>query len=1219
MTKALVVIAIMTTAALAGAQQGAGAYEALPYGDLEYMQPTGVQGEAAWGVWLRAGEPTGAEGWTVERTDPASGEVCVRGSVPESEFVMGGEGSGSPITGSVKLRADEDGAQATVRLTWYSYFNRVSETQTVEVGPDWQAVELSTAPDRAGPFELAVAPAGEAAVYADDFSIRCSAPPPNEQIEDRTPVAHQPIDLDPLQSFEGDAQDQSGSVELTLSMPEGAEPVLPYAWGGVPFPKGELYRREHARVTDADGNPLEAQLDVLSRWHGDGSILALLVTVPADAPGNLRLVYGPGVEAAVAEPVAEASGFADVYAPIVVSLDGAEHRAGEDAEWVVSEREGPLVRVMARRTAVGPLIVEQRITTFADSSRALVSTTFINEGERAALSAVGLRMRREGAAPVLVMTDDGATPARAGEVLSWGIGPQRSHPPVYGVASDAAMTGAVAVPSGGTGIGVAVRDFAENRPGGFTVTQDALTTWAWPPEAGGFVMSQGMARTMDVVVDLDAKGPPAPFRTADLPLLTASAEWICDSGVFNFLMPPDPETFPIFEETLGSFETLGRFSWERKESADLYGWFNWGDAPGDGGWSNLETMADHELFLHFFRTLSREHFDVARLAAEHYRDVDIDHRFGYCHTHCNNHTSTGEGWSHSWIQGIRDLYLLTGDTRSLAVLREVGERLLTKEPGFTTGRDWTRPIDNLVDIYQVTGDERYLDAVMEHIRVLGERQEPETGVCGAEKGSWYENRYQAGSAFTWYGCLAMAKLHQNVGGDELREILLRELDLSLDVETKGKAAYNYYPDEEISEDKRAEEIGHYTLGRGSVLFPAMGYAYELTGDEQYLRLGMDVLAYCLLNQRSGSDNSATSFITAFLRDAKAAGYGPQEEREAFERAREFSWAQYPRELTNGGFEDGFRHWSVKKVPGQDFYEDPIVHVGYYWDDEAVEGAHSLRIHSDNRLRHISVTGETALPAGRRWRLTGWLRGDETMNPSMYYSVRSYDDDARGSGGLAATGETRDGWERYAAEFMTLSRMVMTISLINRKGTGDVWFDGFELEDLGEVGKLLTENGVGHEGREPSEAIVIRTGGTYLPDAPMNGDVEMEGPIPFTAGSLTDGDDRYDYHRHPCSYAYWGDRDTGEVLFDLTDTYRIERIAIKVNNDPSRRAHGTAKIELLPAEGEEPIAVIDETVDGWNTFEELDLEAQRLRLRLHLMEGRTYLTIAEVQIWGGEVE
>lgn len=1147
-TIALMMLSVCATAALA-------AHEALPYGDLEYMASS-EDGARAVPVWARAGQPCHAVGWIVSRTNAASGEVCVRGSVAGEEFVVAGEGSGGALAGSVMLRAEAP-TQATVRLSWFNRLSRADETITVGLTAEWQQFRITATADAGGAVELAVAPVGEAVIYADDFSLQCPGPPGNEVIADPTPAPRRPVTLEHLQDYSGAAVGGTGSVPLTLAFPEGAEPLVPYVWGGIPFPKGEVFDRRCLRVVDSDGDAVPAQFDVLARWHGDRSIQAVLVTLPVGCGPNVRLEWTPRPHAAqeTAAPPGQPDAFERALWPVVVALDGTS-LPGEEPQWRVTERSGPLCTVTATRRRFGPVTVEARVSVFAGSSRALVDYCFINEGERVAV-------RRLGAV---------------------------AEAPV------------------------SVRDVAKNE---LALTADGRGVFGWPSEVGAVVLSQGLARTLSLMVDLEAEGALPEYATARLPLLTAPAEWYCNAGVFGLLMPPDPESFPIFESTLGGFETLGSFSWARKARGKLYGWFNFGDAPGDGGWSNLETMADHEIFLHWFRTLSREHFDNARLAAEHYRDVDIDHRYGYCHTHCNNHTASGEDWSHAWIQGIRDLYILTGDGRSLAVLGEVGERLLTKDPGFTTGRDWTRAIHNLVDIYQATGDRRHLDAVMAHIKALGERQEPETGVCGAEKGSWYENRYAAGSAFTWYGCLAMAHLHQNVGGDELRDIFLRELDLSLDVEKKGKACYVYLPDEQVCEDERAAVIGVYTLGRGSVLFPALGYAYKLTGDEQYLRIGMDVLAHCLLNQRSGSDNAATSFITAFLREARAAGWGAAQEAEAFARAREFSWARHPRELVNGGFEDdSFAGWDIKKVPGQDFYWDPIVRVGYYLDGEVkLAGDRSLRIRSENRRRVISSATRVALPAGRRWRASVWVRADETMNPTASWGLRSYEGLPGAGGSLRPTGEKRAGWHERAAEFVTLGRMVLSITVGNRTGTGDVWFDEAALEDLGETGLLLTENGVGHEGREPPEGAYILTGGSYLPDEPMAGDVVKDGPILFTEGALTDGDDSYDYSRHPCSYAYWQGRERGEILFDLVAPYRVLRVALRVNCDTGRRVHGTSKIELLPADTDEPIAVIEEPVDGWNSFDDLDLTVQKLRLRLHQLDNRPYITVSEVRIWG----
>ncbi|MGD9497381.1 MAG: hypothetical protein AB7Y46_13865, partial [Armatimonadota bacterium] len=662
-----VLLGMMGAAAAAGAQD----YEALPWGDLEYMAGA-TRGAQAWGVWPRAGEPSGAIGWTVQRTGAAGGAVCVKGSAAGEEFVIGGEGSG-PMEGSVKLRADTEGAQAVVRLTWYNRLSPVSATQTLTVGPQWQTVTLSATPDVGGPYELAVAPAGDLPIYADDFSIRCAGPPPNEQMSDAAPIRHRRTAIGAHQQYDGLERDRVGRIDLVLELPDAAEPLVPFAWGGVLFPKGELYRRDRVRVLDADGREVEAQFDVLARWHGDRSIQALLVTVPADAGPRLTLEYGR-------PPTGPQLRAADLRGrpltnPVLILLDGTEQQASVRPRaatgWSGLERAGPLATVTVHRWELGPLMVEVRQTWMRDSRRSLLSVCFINEGEPVAVKGLGVRLRREAGAPMLLMSEDGYTPLWAGGQASWGIGPQRVEPTVYGVGPGAELTGAVAVPSGESGIGIAIRDFAENRPSGFTVTQDALTAWAWPPEAGAFVMSQGMARSFDLLIDYDSPGPPRPYRTGDLPLLSARPEWICNSGVFEQLLPPDPHSFPIFERTLGSFETLGRFSHEQKQRGGLYGWFDFGDAPGDGGWSNLETMADHEIFLHFFRTLSREHFDAARLAAEHYRDVDIDHRFGYCHTHCNNHTSSGESWSHAWVQGLRDLYFLTGDGRALAVLGEV--------------------------------------------------------------------------------------------------------------------------------------------------------------------------------------------------------------------------------------------------------------------------------------------------------------------------------------------------------------------------------------------------------------------------------------------------------------------------------------------------------------------------------------------------------------------
>ena len=83
----LALLALCTS--VASAQE----YEALPYGDLEYMD-SAKDGNEAWWVWARAGRaPVSLLGWSVEKEKPASGEACVKGKPGESldeEFVIAG-------------------------------------------------------------------------------------------------------------------------------------------------------------------------------------------------------------------------------------------------------------------------------------------------------------------------------------------------------------------------------------------------------------------------------------------------------------------------------------------------------------------------------------------------------------------------------------------------------------------------------------------------------------------------------------------------------------------------------------------------------------------------------------------------------------------------------------------------------------------------------------------------------------------------------------------------------------------------------------------------------------------------------------------------------------------------------------------------------------------------------------------------------------------------
>jgi len=1229
MSKLYCVMALMTLApVLAGTN-------VVPFGDFE----SGARETRPSEFWHRAGRQylSAFPDWRLTDETAASGRWSIT-TASTREFAACGDGGQGPIRGSVSLRAEQANPKVRIRLSWWNRLRRADKTKEVAIGPSWQRFEIETEALQGGPMELAVANTADGArIWADSFQID-AAPPPDQIVE--TVVRPRPIDLSRAEAFAGSAKDSRGRVRLSVSVPAKCV-ELPYVSGGVPFPRGRLFRRERVRLVNGDGREIPSQVNVLSRWHADKSIKMLLVTAPTPAAdADWTLEFGPDVQPmAVTQPIVTETrdGVMSIKTgratfvfhlnepgpridgtptrgPSLVHGDGTVHEARATTHRV--ERRGPLsvtVSVYGEHVSetgrrCGRWVTRYRF--WRASSKVHVAHCWINDERNPIMP---IRSAWFDLPSLALAQSEGAATQAVLDRRFFVSRQEVVRPPAQETSEPTRHAGVF------DGV-LAVRDFWQNHPCAVETTEAGCRIWLWPESVKGVLIPQGFARQWEFLFDTDGRSLAQSFQTTALPVLMADPAWTCGSGVFEFLLPPDRATFPIFEQRVGHIRTLGRFAFAQKEQRNLFGVFNYGDAPGDGGWSNLESMAAHELFLHWIRTGSREHFDAARLAAEHYRDVDIHHGAGFCHTHCNNHVHSGEGWSHSWIQGVRDLYFLLGDLRALEVLQEVGERLLTKPVGWTTGRDWTRPIDNLIDIGGATGDARFLDCAKQHIVELARRQVPDHAICGAERGSWYEDRYTAGCAFTWYGCQAMAKLHQETGDDEIIDILKREIDLSLDVQTKARRSHAVLPGTRLSEDRQAFVLANpFALGRGSTLFPPLGYLADVTDDARYLRFGMKILAHYMLNLRGGSDASATSYATVFLHYAKRAGIGPKDEAAAFQRAKDFSFEQWPKGVVNGGFEaDHFEGWGVKEIPGRDFYYDKLVRVGYYLDGRVRHsGRRSLRLHSDNRGRVMSVRGRFALKPRTTWRASIWIKTDPTMNPGASIALREYDRD-RGRGiTLRSVGEPVDGWQRRSGEFTTAVRTVATVTLSNRRGTGDAWFDDVSIEDLGRAYSLLTNNGGGREWRKPAyPGLSVDTGGSYQPDQPMSGDVKVEGrPILFAEGSLTDGVSRYNHLQKPIpSYAYWTGRSGGSITFDLVRPFRIRRVRVHVLI--SSRGHGTQRIELRHGEtAGQLLDAVEPAANGWNDFDKLAATARRLTLVLTAEKGKTYTTLSEVEVWG----
>ena len=167
-------------------------------------------------------------------------------------------------------------------------------------------------------------------------------------------------------------------------------------------------------------------------------------------------------------------------------------------------------------------------------------------------------------------------------------------------------------------------------------------------------------------------------------------------------------------------------------------------------------------------------------------------------------------------------------------------------------------------------------------------------------------------------------------------------------------------------------------------------------------------------------------------------------------------------------------------------------------------------------------------------------------------------------------------------------------------------------------RLLTDNGLTNAAHSEYKAKPhLRTGGRYVANPPFS--KQSTATHPFASGTLTNGDSTFQWKRKPGPYSYWAKAKRGEVTLDLLKPHRIARVRVCVNN---HKPHGTARIELFkkgdPLEFPEALKLAETPAQhGWNTFDGLDVVADGVRLRFAAMEGRGYITVSEVEVWGVE--
>ncbi len=613
-------------------------------------------------------------------------------------------------------------------------------------------------------------------------------------------------------------QAEVASVPLTVHNPYKFAIANWPVTTGVPFPQGKLGSADQARLVGPSGE-VPAQVRLTARWL-DGSVKWLLInfqaSVPAEAQSLYRLEFGREVRRVKMDTrvsvAQDATGVVINAGALQFRIDahgnltdfrrgdkqvlsaGAACRslatdaagkhyttAGGKAQFVLEET-GPLravVKVTSRladKDGATLVRIEKRVEAYRDTPLVRVHHTFVVDNERkfTDIDQLSYRIPLPGRKWQIALADgktltlDDATP-----------GVRQRFDDELVTIRDGKETPAKqrligsAISGGDAPFAVAVRDFWQNYPKGFSLAADGLDIGLCPPFEAGlydkfpfekeghhlyyylldgrYRVKRGVAKTHEMLLCFEP--PEQADRLCSVfqrPLLaTAPPEWYCGSKAFYDVAPRDTEQFKLYEEAID--RNIPAYMAQRERQHD-FGMMNFGDWYGERrtNWGNIEYDTQHAFLLEYIRSGNPDAFYLGSDTELHNRDIDTvqwssnPSEIGAVYVHQMCHVGEyydkpvpdslgfprgGYTVSHAWTEGHFDHYFLTGDRRSDETGRAVADFFIRKQLGrpydFSTCRVPGWHLIMLSATYAATGDPYYLNAskvIVERVLATQDKQ-----------------------------------------------------------------------------------------------------------------------------------------------------------------------------------------------------------------------------------------------------------------------------------------------------------------------------------------------------------------------------------------------------------------------------------------------------------------------------------------------------------------
>ena len=322
------------------------------------------------------------------------------------------------------------------------------------------------------------------------------------------------------------------------------------------------------------------------------------------------------------------------------------------------------------------------------------------------------------------------------------------------------------------GLLTAVRDFWQLYPKALNVSPDGLTVDICPdfPDGtyddcteleriklyyylmgGKYKVRLGVQKQHELMFhfhsgELDAAGRQLATAFQDPLIAACTPQRYCDTRVFGEILPATTGRTPEYEKVC---EQVHRNAVAHRERGHEYGMLNFGDQWGERkvNWANGEYDHHHAYLMQFIRSADPKWYFLGEKAARHAIDVDTSHsgpRKGGEWIHSMGHTGDyfssqyegsgiprgGMSISHTWTEGFRDWYVLSGDPTAVENAVLVGDHY---DGSYLNNYDWSNCRTNgwhllmTMAVYRMTNDPYYLNAARIIVDRTLERQTPGGG------------------------------------------------------------------------------------------------------------------------------------------------------------------------------------------------------------------------------------------------------------------------------------------------------------------------------------------------------------------------------------------------------------------------------------------------------------------------------------------------------------